>query len=61
MAMYIKLNLCGRIFKVDLDLLLKSELCTNLLQDNEYNDLSIIMNRSPMLFEHVLTYMIDQN
>ena len=61
MAIFIKLNLCGRIFEVDLDILLTSELFTNLLQDSEYNDLPIVMNRSPLLFEHVLAYMIDPN
>ena len=59
MSQCIKLDLCGRMFNVNSDILSNSELFANLLQDSEYDGFPIVMNRSSMLFEHVLAYMID--
>src|SRR4029077_14989331 len=56
-----KLDLMGRIFVVPDDVLIKSGLLGGMIQDfPELGiEVPIIIDRSPMLFEHVLAYMIN--
>ena len=56
----ITINVCGKIFKTDLETITKSELFKNMIDDVGAPTEEIFINRSPALFEHVLAYLIDQ-
>lgn len=55
----VKLNVSGRIFLVPLDILKISPFFTGMLEDCSYDGEEVMIYRSPLLFEYVLTYMYD--
>ena len=61
MATTIIINVCGKIFKTDLETICKSNLFKNMIDDMGVPTEEIFINRSPKLFEHVLAYIIDEN
>uniref|UniRef100_A0A6C0C7V3 BTB domain-containing protein n=1 Tax=viral metagenome TaxID=1070528 RepID=A0A6C0C7V3_9ZZZZ len=57
--MSIKLNVSGRIFLVQKDILCRSQLFTNMFADCDTIDDEIMIYRSSKLFEHVYAYLLD--
>ena len=57
----IKLNLCGRIFEVEKNILMGSDLFKTMLADCPTDDSVIRISRSAHIFEHVLAYLIDSS
>jgi hypothetical protein len=56
----IKVNVLGRIFDVSKETLYKIPYFVNGMTDSDIKD-EIYVERSPTLFEHVLSYVIDNN
>jgi len=56
--MSITLNVSGKIFKVSCDVICKSQLFNSILTDCIIDNETVI-NRSPKLFEHVYSYLLD--
>jgi hypothetical protein len=58
-----KLDLCGRVFNVPENILKTSDLISGLIEMDPEFGLGdpYPLDRSPMLFDHVLAYMIDPN
>ena len=57
----IKVNISGKIFEIPKDILYKSKLFENILQDFNNNDMPINIYRSAKIFEHIYAYLIDNN
>jgi len=57
--MAINLNVSGRIFKVQKDVLCKSQLFNNMFADCDVISDEIMIYRSSKLFEHVYAYLLD--
>lgn len=53
--MLVTLNISGRIFRIPTETLAPSKYISDLIGD----DLEIVINRSPKLFEHVFAYLVD--
>lgn len=51
----IKINVCGRIFEIHIDTIMKSGLLKQMIDNQDI----LYINRSPKLFEHVLAFLID--
>lgn len=56
----IKVNVSGKIFEVDVNVLMRSEYFKIMIGDCVNND-TIFVKRSPHIFEHVLACLIDDN
>lgn len=57
----LKCNVSGKLFEITKHDALKCELFRNLLNDCNDNNEVIPIYRSPMLFEHVYAFLIDEN
>lgn len=57
--MSINLNVSGRIFKVQKEILCQSQLFNNMFADCDTIDNEIMVYRSSKLFEHVYAYLLD--
>lgn len=57
----IKVNVSGRSFDVDRKILTLSPLFADVLSDCDVKSEEIKIYRSPMLFEHVYAYMLDES
>jgi len=57
----VKLNLCGKIFEVEKNILMGSELFQTMFADCPTDDSVIRINRSALIFEHVLAYLVDSS
>jgi len=57
--MAINLNVSGRKFEVQKDILCKSQLFNNMFTDCDTIMDEIVIYRSPKLFEHVYAYLSD--
>jgi hypothetical protein len=55
----IKLNVCGKYFEIPKNILIKSDLFAKIFEDGIVLPDILPIYRSPMLFEHVLAYLID--
>lgn len=58
-GLIIKLNLSGTLFEVEKDKLIQSDMFKGILEDIEYDGSIINVYRSPHVFKHVLSYLID--
>lgn len=59
MAELIKLNVSGKRYEITKTILLKIPYFVNLLNDCDDDNKEIFVERSSMLFDHVLAYVID--
>lgn len=57
----IKVNVSGKIFDVEMDILMKSEYFNNMINDCKGSDETIYVKRPPHVFKHVLACLIDDN
>src|SRR5687767_5154507 len=57
--MSIKLNVSGKIFLIEKETLCKSQLFDNMFKDCDTVSDEIMIYRSPMLFDHVYAYLLD--
>ena len=57
----ISVSVCGKIFEIDLEIIRRSALFANMIDDVGIPDKPIFISRSPKLFEHVLAFLIDEN
>lgn len=56
----IKLSLCGVLFTVEKAILIRSKYFEDLFADNKINEHDVIeLQRSPNIFKHVLSLLID--
>lgn len=55
-----KINVCGKLYIINEEILQGSELFCNFMEDFPESE-EIPIQRSPKLFEHVLAYLIDPN